>query len=309
MTPQRRSPLSPAPAPSNDAGPVGPFEAGGEAAGPLPAPVPSNDASPAGPFEAGGEAAGPLPAPVPSNDASPAGASGGGEASGPLPAGAAQTEPLFPTFLRLEGRKVVLVGGGTVALAKHATLVAAGAEVTIVAPQVRPELRAAGATVIERGFLPEDLDGAWFAVAAATPAVNRAVLAAALPRRIFVNAADDPPAASAFAGSVARRGPLTIAVSTGGTAPALAALVREGLEALLPADLGSLDGGGRRGPAALARGRHPDARAPPPAARGAQRPLRPALTLPLSRSRGRGQTGSAQADHRLHLRPWIWIWI
>ena len=74
-------------------------------------------------------------------------------------------------------------------------------------------------------------------MAAATLEVNRAVLEAALPRRIFVNAVDDPPAATAFAGSVARRGPVTIAVSTGGTAPALAALVREGLEALLPTDL------------------------------------------------------------------------
>jgi uroporphyrin-III C-methyltransferase / precorrin-2 dehydrogenase / sirohydrochlorin ferrochelatase len=150
---------------------------------------------------------------------------------------AAQGEPLLPSFLRVAGRKVVLVGGGVVAVAKHAALVAAGAEITVVAPRVRPELRLPGTTVLERGFLPEDLDGAWFAVAAATPEVNRAVLEAALPRRLFVNAADDPPAATAFAGSVARRGPITIAVSTGGTAPALAALVRQGLEALLPADL------------------------------------------------------------------------
>jgi uroporphyrin-III C-methyltransferase / precorrin-2 dehydrogenase / sirohydrochlorin ferrochelatase len=154
------------------------------------------------------------------------------------PAGTvAQGEPLLPSFLRVGGRKVVLVGGGTVAAAKHATLVAAGAVVTVVAPQVRAELRTPGTTIVERGFVPEDLDGAWFAVAAATPEVNRAVLEAALPRRLFVNAADDPPAATAFAGSVARRGPITIAVSTAGTAPALAALLREGLEALLPADL------------------------------------------------------------------------
>jgi uroporphyrin-III C-methyltransferase / precorrin-2 dehydrogenase / sirohydrochlorin ferrochelatase len=152
------------------------------------------------------------------------------------------SEPLFPAFLRLAGRKVLLVGGGPVAAAKHATLAAAGAQITVVAPQLVPELRAAGTgtgatTILERGFQPEDLDGVWFVVAAATAEVNRAVLAAALPRRIFVNAADDPPAATAFAGSVARRGPITIAVSTGGAAPALAALVREGLESLLPDDL------------------------------------------------------------------------
>jgi uroporphyrin-III C-methyltransferase/precorrin-2 dehydrogenase/sirohydrochlorin ferrochelatase len=147
-------------------------------------------------------------------------------------------EPLYPTFLRLAGRKVVLVGGGPVAAAKHAALAAAGAQITVVAPQVLPALRAAaGASLVERAFQPEDLDGAWFAVAAATPEVNRAVLGAGLARRIFVNAADDPPSATAFAGSVARRGPVTLAVSTGGAAPALAALVREGLEALLPDDL------------------------------------------------------------------------
>jgi uroporphyrin-III C-methyltransferase / precorrin-2 dehydrogenase / sirohydrochlorin ferrochelatase len=160
--------------------------------------------------------------------------------SAPLPSSGSevvQGEPLLPTFLRVAGRKVVLVGGGTVAAAKHATLLAAGAEITVVAPSIRPELRRPGTTILERAFLPQDLDGAWFAVAAATPEVNRAVLEAALPRRLFVNAADDPPAATAFAGSVARRGPITIAVSTAGTAPALAALIREGLESLLPAEL------------------------------------------------------------------------
>jgi siroheme synthase-like protein len=149
----------------------------------------------------------------------------------------APPESLYPAFLRLAGRKVVLVGGGTVAAAKHAALHAAGAEITVVAPRVAPALHGPGTTVVERGFLPGDLDGAWFAVAAATPAVNRAVLEAALPRRIFVNAVDDPPAATAFAGRIARQGPVTLAVSTGGVAPALAALIREGLEALLPPDL------------------------------------------------------------------------
>ena len=130
------------------------------------------------------------------------------------------------------------MGGGTVAAAKHAALVAAGArDHRRGAARCAPELRTPGTTLVSVGSGREDLDGAWFAVAAATPEVNRAVLQAALPRRLFVNAADDPPAATAFAGSVARRGPITIAVSTGGTAPALAALVREGLEALLPADL------------------------------------------------------------------------
>jgi siroheme synthase-like protein len=74
-------------------------------------------------------------------------------------------------------------------------------------------------------------------VAAAPPAVNRAVLAAAEPRCLFVNSADDPEAATAYAAAVVRKGPVTVALSTGGTAPALAGLLRQSLEALLPEDL------------------------------------------------------------------------
>ena len=84
---------------------------------------------------------------------------------------------------------------------------------------------------------PADLDGAWLVVAAATPEVNREVAAAAETRRIFVNAVDDPANASAFLSGTVRRDGVTIAVSTSGDAPALTALLREALDALLPADL------------------------------------------------------------------------
>jgi siroheme synthase-like protein len=146
-------------------------------------------------------------------------------------------DALFPSFLKLAGRKVVLVGGGQVAVAKHGGLRAAGARVTVVAPQIDPRLRTDGTELLERGFEPGDLDGAWFVVAAAIPAVNRAVAQAAEERRIFVNAVDDPASASAYAGGVVRRGPVTVAISTGGGAPALAGLLREALDAVLPADL------------------------------------------------------------------------
>lgn len=144
---------------------------------------------------------------------------------------------LFPAFLKLAGRPVLVVGGGPVAVAKHAALRAAGAEVTVVAPQVDDRLRTEGTTVRERAFQPDDLDGFWFVVAAAPPAVNRQVLAAAEERRLFVNAADDPAAATAYLGGIVRRGEVTVAVSTGGAAPALAGLLREALEAVLPDDL------------------------------------------------------------------------
>lgn len=141
---------------------------------------------------------------------------------------------LAPLFLKLAGRRVLVVGAGKVAAGKLAGLLAAGARVEVVAPEVHPDVAAAGVPVARRGFVPEDLEGAWLAVAAATPEVNRAVAAEAERRRVFVNAVDDPEVATAYAGGVVRRGGVTVAISTEGRAPALAGLLREGIEALLP---------------------------------------------------------------------------
>jgi uroporphyrin-III C-methyltransferase/precorrin-2 dehydrogenase/sirohydrochlorin ferrochelatase len=146
---------------------------------------------------------------------------------------------LLPVFLRLAGRRVVVVGAGPVAAGKLPALLATGAEITVVAPDIHEEVARAGVTILRRGFVPDDLDGAWFVLAAATPEVNRAVRAAADERRVFVNAVDDPARASAFTGGVLRRDGVTIAVSTEGRAPALAGLLREGLEAVLPREIGS----------------------------------------------------------------------
>ena len=79
--------------------------------------------------------------------------------------------------------------------------------------------------------------GTWLIVAAAPPEVNRQVEAAAARRGIFVNAVDDPAHATAYTGGVLRRGGVTVAVSTEGRAPALAGLLREALEAVIPDDL------------------------------------------------------------------------
>jgi siroheme synthase-like protein len=144
---------------------------------------------------------------------------------------------VFPIFLKLTGRPVVLVGGGKVAASKLDGLLRVGARVTVVAPQIRAEIERPDVTLRRRGFEASDLDGAWFAVAAATPAVNRRVASAAEERRVFVNAVDDPPSASAYAGGVLRRGGLTVAISTNGEAPALAGLIREGLEELIPKEM------------------------------------------------------------------------
>ena len=145
---------------------------------------------------------------------------------------------LFPVYLKLRGRAVLLVGGGAVACAKLPELIRAGALVTVVAPEVRCEITSfGGVIVVQRGFVPSDLDNVWFVVAAASAEVNREVVAAAQERRVFVNAVDDADRASAYTGGVFRRGGVTIAVSTEGRAPALAGLLREGLEALLPEDI------------------------------------------------------------------------
>jgi siroheme synthase-like protein len=144
---------------------------------------------------------------------------------------------LFPTFLKMEGRRALLVGGGPVAAGKLRGLLDAGADVTVVAPAVLVEIAAAPVTTALRPFHPSDLDGVSFVVAAAPSEVNREVAAAAHVRGIFVNAVDDVESASAYAGAVLRRAGVTIAISTDGEAPALAGLVREALEALLPEDL------------------------------------------------------------------------
>lgn len=144
--------------------------------------------------------------------------------------------PLFPAFLKLRDRSVTVVGGGPVAASKLRALLDAGARVTVVAPEVTTGIAASGVDVRRRRFRASDLDGAWLAVAAAAPEVNREVAAAAEDRRLFVNAVDDPANASLYLGGVVRRGGVTAAISTDGRAPALAGLIREALEALLPED-------------------------------------------------------------------------
>ena len=141
---------------------------------------------------------------------------------------------LFPAFLKLTGRRVVVVGGGPVAASKLRGLLDVGAAVTVVAPEVTGDIIASRVPIRRRRFEPADLDDAWLVVAAAPPAVNREVAEAAERRHVFANAVDDPTNASLYLGGVFRRGGVTVAISTDGHAPALAGLIRQALEALLP---------------------------------------------------------------------------
>ncbi len=138
---------------------------------------------------------------------------------------------LYPVFLKLDGLPVVIVGGGPVAASKLQGLLDAGAQVTVVAPQIVDELRVPGVKLIESEFRAAHLAGARWVVAAATPDVNRDVARAAAERGLFVNAVDDTASATAYLGGVVRRGPVELAISTGGLAPALAGLLREALDA------------------------------------------------------------------------------
>ncbi|HXW06744.1 MAG TPA: bifunctional precorrin-2 dehydrogenase/sirohydrochlorin ferrochelatase [Vicinamibacterales bacterium] len=144
---------------------------------------------------------------------------------------------VYPVFLKLTGRRVLVVGGGPVAAGKLEGLLAAEALVTVVAPDIVPAIAGAAVEVRRRQFQPSDLEGVCFVVAAAPPEVNRQVAAAAHARGLLVNAVDDVENASAYLGAVLRRAGITVALSSDGAAPALVGLLREALEDVLPADL------------------------------------------------------------------------
>lgn len=150
---------------------------------------------------------------------------------------------LLPIFLRLDKRPCLLVGAGTVALAKLESLHAAGASVTVVAPQAVPEISrmaAAGQLIWHsRVFQPMDLEGVFLVIAATNDSsVNHTVYEEALRRNVLCNAVDDPPNCDFYFGSVVSRGELQVAISTAGESPALAQRLRKEIDAQLPGDLG-----------------------------------------------------------------------
>ncbi len=149
----------------------------------------------------------------------------------------------FPLFFDLRGQKVLVVGAGAVALRKVQQLERAEAAITVVAPQVAPELaqRAAdGALELRlREFASEDLEGARLVIVATSRrAVNRWVASLAEARAIPVNVVDDREASRVIVPAIIDRDPVIVAVSTAGTSPVLARRLRERLEALLPRRIG-----------------------------------------------------------------------
>ncbi|NLE76656.1 MAG: bifunctional precorrin-2 dehydrogenase/sirohydrochlorin ferrochelatase, partial [Chloroflexi bacterium] len=147
-------------------------------------------------------------------------------------------ELVYPVMLRLAGQPCLVVGGGAVAARKAAGLLLCSADVTVVAPTLCASL----ADEVGRGevrwrkgrFRPEDLEGMRLAVAATDDQpVNEAVAAEARRRGLWVNVVDQPALCDFVAPAVTRRGPITVAVSTGGASPALARELRRALEGVL----------------------------------------------------------------------------
>ncbi|MDQ4053757.1 MAG: uroporphyrinogen-III C-methyltransferase [Actinomycetota bacterium] len=139
--------------------------------------------------------------------------------------------PTYPSGLRLSGRRVVVVGGGHVAQRRIPLLIAAGADVHVVSPQVTPSIEglsgAGELTWHRRGFEETDLDETWYAVAATDDlAVNEGVSVAAEARRIFCVRADDATRATAWTPAVGRAAGVTVAV-LGNREPRRSAAVRD----------------------------------------------------------------------------------
>ncbi len=142
---------------------------------------------------------------------------------------------LFPMFVKLQGRTVVVVGAGVVAEGKIPGLFAAGAKVRVIAPQATPQItawaREGKLEWLPRAFAATDLDGASLVIAAtAASGVNQSVFQDAEARGIFCNAVDDIENCHFYYGAVVQRGDLQIAISTNGKSPALAQRIRKDLE-------------------------------------------------------------------------------
>lgn len=151
----------------------------------------------------------------------------------------------LPIFCRLDNKPVLLVGGGEVAQRKARLLLDAGAHLTVVAPELDPELAelAANGSIewLDAEFAPAHLTGKWLVVAATDRReVNALVYQSANQARIFANVVDDPKRSSFIMPSIIDRSPLMVAISSGGKAPVLARLLREKLEAMLPQHLGAV---------------------------------------------------------------------
>jgi precorrin-2 dehydrogenase/sirohydrochlorin ferrochelatase len=147
--------------------------------------------------------------------------------------------PLFPMFLKLDGRPCLVVGAGSIGEQKIRSLIDCGARVHVVAPSASAAVTEAASRGTlawsQRDFTLSDLDGVFLVVAATSSVeVNHAIYRAAQEKGILCNVVDDPPHCDFFYPAVVRRGHFQIAISTGGLSPALAQRVRKQFEEEFP---------------------------------------------------------------------------
>ncbi len=148
----------------------------------------------------------------------------------------------FPVFFNLAGVRVLVVGGGEVALRKVSLLERTGALITLVAPEIRAELQARNELRLQlREFEPQDLDEMRLVIVATSRrAINRWIASLCEARAIPVNVVDDKEASRFIVPAIIDRDPVLVAISTGGTSPVLARRLRERLEAAIPRRFGEL---------------------------------------------------------------------
>src|SRR6266699_3063108 len=142
---------------------------------------------------------------------------------------------MFPIFLKLDGKRCLVVGAGSIAEGKIKSLLDAGASIAVVAPTATPAIQKwaweGALTWKARKFDPTDLDGMFLVIAATSlPELNASVFKEARERKVLCNAVDDPANCDFYYPAVVRRGDLQIAISTNGRSPALAQRLRRELE-------------------------------------------------------------------------------
>ena len=214
---------------------------------------------------------------------------------------AARTMDYLPIFVDLKGVDCLVAGGGELAARKVRTLLAAGAAVRVVAPELSSGLRALvderRVVHLARRFTPRDLDGARLAIAATgAPETNAAIAEAAAARAVLVNVVDTPALCTFVMPSILDRSPLVAAISSGGAAPVLARLARSRLETVLPESLGPL--------ARLAGEMREEVRARISEPRGRRRFWEGALVGAPARLASAGRTGEALEALRSALAAW-----
>lgn len=158
----------------------------------------------------------------------------GADIESPLGGNPRPVHHAYPVGLVVDGRRCVIVGGGRIATRRLTALLEAGADIEVIAPEASPEIASMAKSGAikwhERGFVSDDLDGAWLVLSATgNLQVDQEVARCATERRVWVASADDPSASTASIPTVLRRGDLLLTLSTGGRSPALAAWLKDRL--------------------------------------------------------------------------------